>query len=182
MKTSLLLTIATLLVAIPLTSAARDWQVVTDQSTLKFTASYQSDPFTGQFNDFDATIVYDADSLQSSRFDVTVKLGSVDTRSRERDQTLTGSDFFDSGAHPTARFVTTSFERGDDGTVQAFGTLKLHGIEKPVSLSVDFKSIGAGATLDVHTTLNRLDFGLGAGDDWVDIGKSVPVHAHLVLR
>lgn len=182
MKTSLILTFAALLVAIPLTSAARDWQVVTDQSTLKFTASYQSDPFSGQFKDFDATIVYDPEALETAHFDVIVKLGSVDTRSRERDQTLTGSDFFETGTHPTARFVTTSFERGDDGTVRAIGTLTLHGIEKLVTLSVDFKSIGPGATLDVHTTLNRLDFGLGAGEDWVDIGESVPVHAHLVLR
>lgn len=182
MKSSLLLIAATLLMAIPLTSAARDWQVITDQSTLKFTASYQSDPFTGQFKDFDATISYDPEALDSAHFDVTVKLDSVDTQSRERDQTLTGSDFFDTGTHPTARFVTTSFERSADGTVQAIGTLELHGIKKPVSLSVDFKAADMGATLDVYTTLNRLDFGLGAGNDWIDIGKSVPVHAHLVLR
>lgn len=182
MKKLVPLAITMFLAAIPLSSVARDWQVVTDQSTLKFTASYQSDSFTGQFKDFDATIVYDPKALNSARFDVTVKLDSVDTQSRERDQTLTGSDFFDTSAHPSAHFVTTAFERGDDGSVQAHGTLDLHGITKSVTLKVDFKPTDTGATLVVRTTLNRLDFGLGSSDDWVDIGKKVPVHARLVLR
>lgn len=182
MKTIVPLAIATLLALVPLSSTARDWQVARDQSTLKFTASYQGDAFTGQFGNFDATIAYDPDALDAARFDVTVTLGSVDTQSRERDQTLTSSDFFDTRKHPTARFVTTSFERSDDGKVLAHGTLDLHGVKKPVTLKVDFKPTGTGATLDVHTTLNRLDFGLGAGNDWVDIGKTVPVHGHLVLR
>lgn len=170
------------LLGVSMSVSARDWQVVTDQSTLKFTASYQGDSFTGEFKNFDAMIVYDPDALKSARFDVTVKLDSVDTRSSERDQTLTGSDFFDTRDHPSAHFVTARFERGDDGSVLAHGTLDLHGITKPVTLNVDFKPSGAGATLEVRTTLNRLDFGLGASNDWGDIGKKVPVHAHLVLH
>jgi hypothetical protein len=40
---------------------------------------------------------------------------------------------------------------------------------------------GDSATLDVDTTLKRLDYGLGVSSDWNDIGKDVPVHGHLVL-
>jgi hypothetical protein len=46
---------------------------------------------------------------------------------------------------------------------------------------VKFAANGHSATLDVDTTLNRLDFGLGAGGDWSDVGKEVPVHGHLEL-
>jgi hypothetical protein len=46
---------------------------------------------------------------------------------------------------------------------------------------VHFAANGDSATLDVDTTLNRLDFALGSGSDWVDIAKDVQVHAHLVL-
>ena len=182
MKHSLPFIIAMLLAAIPLSSAARDWQVVKEQSTLEFTASYQNDSFSGQFGNFDAAIVYDPSDLDHARFDVTVQLDSVDTQSRERDQTLTGSDFFDSRTRPTAHFVTGSFKRSEDGSIHALGTLDLHGVKKPVTLIVDFGATDSGATLDVHTTLNRLDFGLGTSDDWADIGKSVSVNAHLVLR
>ena len=177
-----LCTILALALSAPLAAKARGWKVVSDQSTLQFTASYQDEPFTGQFREFDATIIYDPDKLADASFDVSVKLASVDTQSRERDQTLTGGDFFETRKFPSARFVTTGFERRDDGSVYANGSLDLHGVKRPVSLKVDFKPTGGGATLDVHTTLKRLEFGLGSSDDWVDIGKDVPVHAHLVLH
>ena len=47
-----------------------------------------------------------------------------------------------------------------------------------------FAQAGGGATLDVDTTLKRLDFGIGSGD-WADpsmIGNEVLVHAHLLLQ
>lgn len=182
MKMPIATTMFLFLLGASLGVSARDWQVVPDQSTLEFTASYQGEAFTGHFKQFDARIDYDPDDLAKAKFDVKVHLDSVDTQSRERDQTLTGGDFFDTGKYPSAHFVTTGFQRDEDGSVYAHGTLDLHGFRKPVRLKIDFKPSGGGATLDVHTTLNRLDFGLGSSDDWVDIGKDVPVHAHLVLH
>lgn len=170
--------------ALSLASAvqARDWQTVAEPSSLQFTASFQGDEFTGSFPDFSADIHYDPEQLDQAHFDVSVSLASVDTQARERDETLTGSDFFDTDKYPKARFVTDSFERQDDGSVLARGTLDLHGIKQPVSLQVEFKPTDEGATLDVKTVLNRFDFGLGASDDWADIGQDVAVRAHLVLR
>ncbi|MBS0570874.1 MAG: YceI family protein, partial [Proteobacteria bacterium] len=119
--------------------------------------------------------------LAKASFDVTVDLASVDTGSGERDQTLSTSDFFDTAKFPQAHFVTIGFDRGADGDVVASGTLTLRGQNKPVSLKVKFAATGGATTLDVNTSLNRLDWGLGSSDDWVDIGKQIAVHAHLVL-
>lgn len=162
--------------------SARDWQVVPEHSTLQFTARYQDEPFRGEFRNFKAEIRYDPQDLAHARFDVRIKLTSVDTQSRERDQTLTGSDFFDTDKYPAAHFVTTGFERTDSGQVLAHGTLQLHGVKKPVTLQVDYKPEDGGATLDVRTTLHRHDFKLGLSDDWADIGNEVPVHGHLQLQ
>ncbi|MGA9421028.1 MAG: YceI family protein [Rhodanobacteraceae bacterium] len=172
---------ATLLL-LPLTVNARDWTTDAAHSTLGFSGTYQGGPFDGAFKKFEATIRYDPDHLAAAKFDVTVETASVDTQSSERDQTLAGSDFFDTGKFPTAHFVTTSFRRDADGGVQAAGTLTIRGSSQPVTLQLNFAATGNDATLDVAATLDRLDFGLGRGADWADIGKQVKVHGHLLLH
>lgn len=179
-----LLTVMLLLLSsLPLAALAKDWQVDASQSTLGFKGDYQGDAFDGVFKRFEAKISYDATDLATAKFDVNVDLSSVDTQSSERDETLASSDFFETSKFPQAHFVTQSFAKAADGSVTAQGMLTLHGISKPVALKVTFApTADGGATLDVDTTLDRLDFGLGSSSDWVDVGKAVTVHGHLVLH
>jgi len=175
---------STLFVAVlllPLTAFARDWQADAATSTLTFKGTYQNEGFAGKFKKFDAAISYDDADPSKSKFDVKIDVASVDTASSERDDALKGDDFFDGKKFPQAHFVTTSFAKGADGAVTAQGTLTIRDQTKPVTLKVKFAATGDKATLDVDATLKRLDFGLGAGKDWADIGADVPVHGHLVL-
>jgi polyisoprenoid-binding protein YceI len=164
-----------------LPAIARDWQVDAAHSSLTFKGTYQDGPFAGRFGKFDAAIAFDDSDLSKDKFDVKVSVASVETESSERDDTLKTPEFFDPARFPHARFVTESFGKGSDGGLEAKGTLTIRDVSKPVTLKVKFTGSGNGATLDVDTTLNRLDFGLGAGGDWADIGKDVPVHGHLTL-
>ena len=169
------------LAALPLSASARDWQVDAAKSSLTFKGTYQNGPFDGKFKKFDAAITMDDADVTKDRFDVKVDLGSVDSGSSERDDTLKTPDFFDTAKFPQAHFVTQSFGKGADGGLEAKGTLTIRDQSKPVTLKVKFAASGDTATLDVDTTLARLDYGLGKGGDWVDIGKDIPVHGHLVL-
>ena len=178
--------IAEALLVLPLmlltTSAdARDWQVDAAKSSLSFKCSYAGEAFDGKFGKFTAQIAYDEADPASAKFDVNVDLASADTQNSDRDEALAGADFFDSAKTPPAHFVTQAFARAADGNVEAKGTLTIRGQSRPVTLKVHFAASGDSATLDVDTTLKRLDFGLGVSSDWNDIGKEVPVHGHLVL-
>lgn len=166
----------------PALAGARTWQVDPAASTLTFKASYQDGSFDGTFAKFDATIVFDGENLDASKFDVTVDLASVNTNNGDRDSTLTGADFFATDKFPKARFSTESFTRSADGAIEAQGQLTIRDQTLPVTLKVQFKETGDAATLDVDTTLDRKPFGLGASNDWADVGNEVPVHAHLVLK
>jgi len=179
--------IAGALLALPLTLLAtsvmaRDWQVDAAKSSLTFKCSYQGEAFDGKFGKFTAAIAYDDADPASAKFDVSVDLASVDTQNSDRDDALAGADFFDSKKTPQAHFATQSFAKAADGSVEAKGTLTIRGQSRPVTLKVHFAASGSAATLDVDTTLKRLDFGLGTSSDWNDIGKDVPVHGHLVLN
>jgi polyisoprenoid-binding protein YceI len=160
---------------------ARDWQVDPAKSSLTFKDTYQNGPFEGKFGKFTAVISMDDSDVSKDKFDVTVDVASVDTQSSERNDTLKTPDFFDPAKFPKAHFVTQSFGKGEDGGLEAKGTLTIRDKTKPVTLKVKFVSSGDSATLDVDAVLNRLDFGLGTSNDWVDIGKDVAVHSHLAL-
>lgn len=162
-------------------ATARDWRVDAAKSSLTFKGSYQGGPFDGKFGKFDAAIALDEADLSKDKFDVKVEIASLDTKSSERDDTLRTPDFFDPPKYPAAHFVTQSFGKGADGALEAKGMLTIRDQTKPVTLKVKFAASGDAATLDVDTTLNRLDFGLGSSSDWADVGKEVAVHGHLVL-
>jgi polyisoprenoid-binding protein YceI len=96
---------------LPALASAHDWQVDAAHSTLGFSGEYQDGPFHGTFKHFTAKIAYDPADLAHARFDVEVDLASVDTQSAERDQTLAGSDFFDTAKTPKAASPPTARSR-----------------------------------------------------------------------
>ncbi|HET6431697.1 YceI family protein [Dyella sp.] len=168
--------------ALPAAASATDYAMQPAGSTLGFSGSFQGAPFDGHFERFDAAISYDPAHLDASKFDVTVDLASARTGDGDRDSALPGSDFFDVAKFPKAHYVTTGFHKSGNQVI-ADGTLTLHGVTKPVSLTVDFKPTAAGATLDVAGTVQRLDFGVGGGDyaDTSVIANDVKVTGHLQL-
>lgn len=169
------------LLLLPGVALARDWNVDMAKSSLGFEGSYQGGAFAGKFKQWTAAIAYDEADLAHAKFDVTVQLSSVDTGSSERDQTLATADFFDTAKFPQAHFVTSGFNRDAAGDVIADGMLTIRDQSKPVALKVKFAVSGGATTLDVATTLKRLDFGLGNSNDWADISPNIDVHGHLVL-
>ena len=175
---------AVALLAFAAPALAKTWQVDAAHSTLTFTNTYQNVEYTGQFRRFDANIAYDPNDLAHAKFDVSVDVSSLDTQNSERDHTALGADFFDASKFPKAHFITIAFHKAAGGKVIADGTLTLHGVSKPVSLTVAFAPHGDTATLDVTAQLKRLDFGIGTGQ-WADpsmIGDGVTVRGHLLLR
>lgn len=174
--------VATLALALPFAASAAHY-AVQPASTLGFTGTFQGANFDGTFGKFTAAISYDEANLATSKFDVDVDLASAKTGDADRDGALPGGQFFDTAKFPKAHFVTTGFVKSASGVV-ANGTLTLHGVTKPVVLQVTFKPAAGGGTLDVATTINRLDFGVGSGDyaDTSTIGNPVKINAHLLLQ
>jgi polyisoprenoid-binding protein YceI len=162
--------------------AAPAYPVVAAQSSLTFAGSQQGERFTGVFRSFDARIEYAADDLAGSRFEVTIPLKSLDTKSTERDQALVTADWFDVAHYPAATFRTVGMHTTPTGVV-ADADLSIKGRTKRIAFPYSWKSGATGATLDARVTLDRLDFGLGGGE-WADdstVGRKIDVAVHLTL-
>lgn len=97
---------------------------------------------TGRFNDFAGNFSYDEQSPDDARVEVTIQTASIDSNHAERDKHLRSADFFDVKNHPTARFVSTSFEPRGGGEAVLNGELTLRGVTRPVV--IDVEQIGAG--------------------------------------
>ena len=121
----------------------------------------------GRFGKFDGGFTYDAATKALSNVDVKIEVSSVDTNDKKRDEHLTSPDFFDAAKFATMEFKADKVANVVAGkTVKVPGSLTIHGVTKPVTLTVDF----AGTVTDPYgkervvfaatTKVNRNDFGV----------------------
>ena len=138
--------------------------------------SFEADHFGGLSvwrGKFDATsgkVVYDKDA-KSGSIDVTVDMTSIDFGQAKLNEHAKSPEIFDAAKYPTATY-TGKFTKFDGATpTQAEGTLTMHGVSKPVTLTINsFKCIQnpmshkevCGA--DASATFSRADFGVNFGD------------------
>lgn len=151
-------------------------------STLTFATRYQGEVFSGHFANFRTRATFDPQNLANARLDVLIAPGSASTDNQDRDETLQGQDFFDSSRFPPARYQASTFRHLGGNEYAADGTLSLRGASQPVTLTFSWTP-GAQPVLTGKATVQRLDFGIGAGD-WADlelIPNGVAVSTRVVL-
>ena len=162
-------------------AAAADY-VQAAGSTLAFATQYDGETFTGTFPGFTTRLSFDPANLAASKLDVVIPLAGSRTGNDDRDTTLRGTDFFNVAKHAQAHYTATKFRSLGGNDYAADGTLELHGVRKPVTLSFTWTA-GAAPVLAGKATVRRLDFGIGGGD-WADtsiIPDAVAVSTRVVL-
>jgi polyisoprenoid-binding protein YceI len=152
-------------------------------SKLEFVGVQAGAEFTGGFHKYTAAIDFAPDALATAHLDVQIDLTSVDSKDKDRDQTIRGSDIFDVAHFPTAHYVTKTITKTATG-FSATGSLTLRGVTKDVPIDFQFVSTGPQAKLDGTAKLKRLDFGVGQGDwkstEWV--ADAVKINFSLLLK
>lgn len=123
--------------------------------------------YYGEFTDFDAQLVLDAQRPENSSLDVTINLNSVDTHDEALDKHLKAPDFFDTAQYPTATFTSTSVDRTGPTTANVTGNLTLHGVTKPVTLAVTLNKAAQHPMADAYVAgfsaegkIDRTRFGI----------------------
>jgi polyisoprenoid-binding protein YceI len=151
--------------------AAAAYSLDRAKSSLKFTFSQAGAKNEGQFKNF-ATNLTLPEGGAAGALDVTVRVASLDTADKERDDTLRGAEFFAVTRFPTARFVATKLSSVGAGRYEAVGRLTIRDITREVRIPFEFRRTSDGAGRMVgEFTIKRLEFGVGQGDwlatDWV---------------
>jgi polyisoprenoid-binding protein YceI len=120
----------------------------------------------GRFNKTTGTIVLDQAARKAS-VDISIDANSISTGLEKLEAHLRAEDFFDVAKYPTITFKSTGATFKGDKLATVSGDLGMHGVTKPVTLTVTafhcghnpvYKKDACGA--DAVTTIKRSDFGI----------------------
>ncbi|MBC7453161.1 MAG: polyisoprenoid-binding protein [Massilia sp.] len=123
----------------------------------------------GKFNKSSGTIVLDR-AAKTGTIDITIDADSLDFGHDKLNTHAKGADMFDVAKFPTATYKSKSITFKGDAPASVEGELTLHGVTKPVTLTINkFKCIMhpmlkrevCGA--DASAEFNRSDFGISFG-------------------
>ena len=118
----------------------------------------------GRFEKYTGSVTFDGEPT-SSKWQLSIETGSVNSGQERRDEHLRGDDFFDSAKYPTMEFVSTSVEQVNDHTLKVTGDLTIKDKTNSVVLDVEVAPVAAGPMgerlpISATTEINRDDWGL----------------------
>ncbi|MFK3740510.1 YceI family protein [Massilia sp. TN1-12] len=139
----------------------------------------------GKFDKTDGTITLDR-AAKSGTVDITIDTTSIDFGHAKMNDHAKSAEIFDTAKFPTATYKGKLVFKGDVPT-SVNGELTLHGVTKPVTLTINkFKCIQhpmlkrevCGA--DASATFKRSDFGVSYGDSYgfnMDVKLAIQIEA-----
>jgi len=146
--------------------AAETYQFDKSHTTVGFQVRHIFTMLGGKFQDFSGTIKVDRAKPESSSVEFTIQAATIFTNDAKRDEHLKSPDFFDTAAHPTITFKSTSVKPAGKDVYEVTGDLTMRGVTKRVTLPVTFLGEGKDPWgnekmgFELATTLNRKDYGI----------------------
>ena len=98
--------------------------------------------YSGVFSNVSGTLRLDPSRPSASKLEVSIPIDSVSTTSAKLDGELKGLEWFDAARYPVATFTSTRVTPMGKDAARVDGTLTLHGVSEPETLTVHF--VGAG--------------------------------------
>ena len=157
-----------LLAAGPARAQQRQYRFDQNFGRLSFTARHFGLlSSTGQFGRFDAHVALDPADPGQAEVAVAVATGSIDLAWPGATELLRSPAYFDSEAHPMARFTGRAVGVANASRFRVEGDLTLRGITRPMRMEARLLRRGRDAAEGAETaefsasgTLNRLEFGM----------------------
>ena len=157
-----------LMLAAALPAAAETYTIDPNHSQARFQYSHFGfSNIVGLLGSIEGTVIYDPAAPEQASVTAKIPLDSVLTGVGKLDEHLKSADFFGIAEHPVASFESRKVTAAGDGKLHVEGELTLHGIGKPVVLTVELNKLGkhpmSGAPaigFDATTQVKRSDFGV----------------------
>lgn len=150
-------------------SAQTTWSNDPAHSRLGFVVKHLTiSQINGKFDDFSIKVVTTKADYSDMKVTVVAQTKTVDTGVEMRDNHLRTVDFFDVEKYPEMTFVSTSAKKISDKKFILSGNLTIHGVTKPVTLSVDYYGSVVNPMTNkeifgfhISGSVKRSDFGIG---------------------
>ncbi len=143
------------------------WTIDPSHTQIGFTARHAMvTKVRGAFNDFEGTVVVDAEDISKSVATLTIQATSIDTRNEQRDGHLRSNDFLAMDEYPEITFATTGVTRTGDTSLELTGDLTIKGTTNSVTVPFDFEGTATDpfgnlrAGFEGSVVINRKDYGV----------------------
>lgn len=126
----------------------------------------------GKFNTSSGSVTLDT-AAKTGSVDITVNMASIDFGHDKMNEHARSAEIFDTAKFPTATYKGKISKWNGDAPAEVDGQLTMHGVTKPVKLTLNAflckanpmnRRMTCGA--DAVGTLNRDEFGVGYGKDF----------------
>ena len=132
----------------------------------------------GNFKDYDAIIDYDKDKNIFNKLEANIKVASINTENKARDEHLQKDDFFKASKYPQITFKMKKYTKINTNQGKALGTLSLAGVSKDIELNVD---IGGTAVMrgveklgfTLSGNISRKDFNFAPASSTIALGDNI---------
>ena len=128
---------AALVLASSLPAQTSTWTPDKAHSGVDFSITHLSiSKVRGHFAVSGGEVLWNEADITKSKVTITMDMNSVDTSNSRRDSDLKGDGWFDTAKFPTGTFTSTAITK-EAGGLRLAGNLTIHGITKPVVLTVE---------------------------------------------
>lgn len=115
---------------------------------------------TGKFLDYDLKFNYVDNDLRKSDVTFIIKVTSINTDNKDRDDHLRTADFFDVEKFPLITFKSSRIW-GHGRKFKMEGMLSIHGVEKKVTIPLELLSADKPVAVQIRWKINRKEFNIG---------------------
>lgn len=154
---------------LPAAGAAEFTQLEPQKSKVSFVFRQMNVPVEGAFKRFNGRIGFDPAKPAAARAEIEIDLASIDAGSPEANDEVGGKLWFDTKAHPAARFVATSIKPLGNDRFDVAGKMTIKGRTREVSTPATFRREGSQGVFEGAFVLRRADYAIGEGL-WADFG------------
>jgi polyisoprenoid-binding protein YceI len=148
-------------------SATTVWTIAPQYATVEFSARMLFFTVKGRLTDFGGKITLDENDIYRSSVEATIKVASVSTGVKKRDEHLRSKDFLDAAEQPEIHFQSASVGRGKDrDMLRVNGTLAIKGQSREIALDVTITDRSRSPQGDeilyfaAVAEIDRFDFGI----------------------
>jgi polyisoprenoid-binding protein YceI len=149
--------------------------------------SFEADHFggvstwRGKFNKSSGTVTLDR-AAKTGTVNVTIDVASINTGNEKLNEHLQKAEFFDVAKFPTAVYKGTSIKFDGDKPVAVEGTLTMHGVTKPMNLTIESFKCFQNPMLKKEVCGTEATATFDRGDFGMDYGKSYGFSLKTVLH
>jgi polyisoprenoid-binding protein YceI len=173
--------------AMPSLAATSTWNLDPMHSNAQFTVRHLGiSNVQGEFTKISGQVVLDDADVTKSSVNVTIDVGSVDTRVSRRDDDLKSANFFEVAKYPNITFKSTKITKAGDGKLMVTGDLTIKDVTKEVTLDVTGPSavdthMGTRRGFSASTKINRQDYHVSADPGMVGDDITIQIDCEMVL-